>query len=212
MVTDISRLSRDVSILKVLERSGVSIISIEDAGKVVSKKRLRELIKAAEADGARIAKRAKEAMQKAKARGVLFGNRKNLSEAARRGSINNVVRADLKSKELADFLQNYPGWKELKHGDLVDLLNTSGPLNLVKASLPERKKWTYSSLRKPLLKAVEELAMRADLEAEDVAGRDFVENPSHGGLDNFGLARTSPDENELRLSEDFKSDPRFGAF
>ena len=211
VVTNISRLSRDASVLKDLERSGVQIVSIQDGGRVVGKKRLEALIGDAKVDGTNIALRAKEGLHRAKSKGVLLGNRTNLDEARRRGSINNVVRADTKTKELADFLDNQPGWKELKHGDLVKLLNTSGPLNLVKSKVPERKLWTYSSLRQPLLKAIEELDMRAELEVED-AKAGFLGNPAVRDFSNSGQAMSAIEERSIRLREDFKSHPRFGAF
>ena len=100
----------------------------------------------------------------------------------------------------------------MKHDDLVDLLNTSGPLNLIKASLPERKKWSYSSLRKPLLKAVEELTLRAELDDEEIADIGVDHVPAAGSSPTARPKLTEREEKALKLREDFKGDPRFGAF
>ena len=162
VVPNISRLSRDMSVLKEIERSGVAVISVQDGSRKLSRTRLRSLVQQAEVEGQNIADRARHAARIAKGRGVPLGNRTNLPVAQRRGTISNIVRADVKTKELADFLDVTPGWNKLKRQALVDLLNASGSLNLISERRSEREPWRISTLRKPLLKAIEELALRSE--------------------------------------------------
>lgn len=211
VVPSISRLGRDVAVIQSLEQSGVSVISIAEGGRKVTRATLRALVERAQSEVAIISRRTRESLQIAKARGVLLGNCTNLSAAQRRGSIQNVVRADIKVKELADFLEVTPGWNQLKHGELVDLLNASGRLNLVKESTPERKPWTYSSLRKPLLAAIKELALRREVDAEEIevgSDTDFPDKQSQSRP----AALLEAEVKAMKLEHDFEDDPRFGAF
>lgn len=47
-------------------------------------------------------------------------------------------------------------------------MNCSGPLNLISEKREERRPWTESSIRKPLKRAEEELAMRRVIEDEPI--------------------------------------------
>ena len=69
IITDISRLSRDPSILEELEKSKLTIVSISNGG-IVSKKTLRAAIDRARFEAAEISRRSTEALVKAKSRGV----------------------------------------------------------------------------------------------------------------------------------------------
>jgi DNA invertase Pin-like site-specific DNA recombinase len=212
VVPNVSRLSRDVAVLKEIERSGVAVISIQDGGRRLSKSAMRDLVRKAEVEGQDIAERAKRAARFAKSRGALLGNRTNLPVAQRRGCINNVVRADVKTKELADFLERTPGWHDLKRQELVDLLNTSGPLNLISEKRSERQPWRVSTLRKPLLKAVDELALRSeddDEDDDDDIVTTYDDDVVVASVSQDHLKIVSDGERRRQVEEDFKNHPNF---
>ena len=162
LVDQVDRLSRDLSILNEIDRKGIEIHSVS-TGRRVSKKDLRRQIKRAQQCANEIGANARLAHAERKARGVR--SRASISPSDRRsGSIANMVRADRKVKELADFLLLHPDWLSGKDRNLVDHLNEIGLLNLTSEKHDIRKSWTYQALRKPLKAARAHLEM---LEEDD---------------------------------------------
>ena len=212
VVPNISRLSRDMSILRELDLAGVKIISVLDGGRKVSKPILHAIIKKAELEGANIAKRTKDALAVAKSRGVILGNKSTLEAAQRRGSISNVVRSGIKIQELADFLEKNANWQDLSRLKLVDLLNASGPLNLISEKRLQREPWRISTLREPLAKAIKEIAARTredNYDLQDLAGAEILEVET---LSEPAYRPPKSEEEHQRMIEGIKDHPNFNKF
>lgn len=166
LVPSVDRLARHPNVFSEIIENNLQVISASD-GRRLSRKALQIRIERAQRERDLISRRARIGAERARSRGVKLGNTKNLRVAQRQGAISNVIRADRKVQELADFIQHSPGWEELTLSEKVNLLNSSGLLNLVSEKRNERKPWTDSSLRKPLKKAVAELDMRKQVTEDE---------------------------------------------
>jgi hypothetical protein len=89
LVVSIDRLSRSMKDLSLPEFSALEIISVKE-GKVGPRK-LRKLVKAAEATSANAARLAKEMIRSGIKKGRKRGNKTNLRDAQRSGAINNML-------------------------------------------------------------------------------------------------------------------------
>ena len=167
LVTSVDRLSRHPAVLEYIYKSNVPVISVAER-RHVGRKSLERLLLEAKRERDAIAFRARNGMAHAKKRGVKLGNRTNLDIAQRRGAISNSARADRKAQELADFIERTAGWEHMILRKKVELLNRSGPHNLISEKRDERRPWTESSIRKPLRRAEAELAFRREKEDEPV--------------------------------------------
>jgi hypothetical protein len=163
-----------------------------------------------------ISQRVREGAARAKSRGVKLGNRKNLKVAQRGGAVSNMVRADRKVQELADFIERTPGWNDLTLKEKVELLNSTGPLNLVSEKRGERKSWTESSVRKPLKKVAVELDLRNQM-ADQMRQIGPASSPGDGDFSQVSSSVTvdpdlSSDNANGPLELAYKNHPEFGKF
>tara|TARA_R100001369_G_scaffold89568_1_gene127356 strand:+ start:212 stop:1114 length:903 start_codon:yes stop_codon:yes gene_type:complete len=215
VVPSVDRLARHPDVLPEIVDNNLQVISVSD-GRRLSRRVLRGLIERARRERDLISRRASEGAARAKSRGVKLGNKKNLKVAQRNGAVSNMVRADRKVQELADFMEHTSGWEEMPLREKVDLLNRSGLLNLVSEKRGERQPWTIGSIRKPLKKAEAELDMRKQLDAQDKQG-------IHGFslADNQDVVVASSDRNDEGLLEGdltvpmdvaYEDHPGFGKF
>ena len=200
VVSRTDRLCRDISIVNELDSLGVRVISLE-TGKTLGKNEMRKQLRSAQDHVGKISDSALRSAEHSKSTGVALGNRTNLPLAQRRGSIANGLRTDKKSKELADFLENHPGWEQMTLKNLAETLNIRGVLNLKSEKHSVRKPWTVGSLRKPLGKAKDELTLRRELDAED-AFSSIAESSSV----------TKIDDRQAVLSSRYEDNPNFGIF
>ena len=177
---------------------------------------LERLADEAKRDRDEIAGRARNGMAQAKRRGVKLGNTTNLDVAQRNGAISNSIRSDRKVQELADFFEHTPGREKMTLTEKVELLNRSGPHNLISEKRDERRPWTMSSIRKPLKKAEAELEMRRELEDEEIvitphrAWASLQDEKS--GAQVSDAENTSPAEDDLPTSIAYKDHLGFGRF
>jgi DNA invertase Pin-like site-specific DNA recombinase len=170
--------------------ANLPVISVAERRRL-GKKALERLINRAQRERDLISQRVRAGAARAKARGVKLGNRTNLGLAQRNGAISNGARADRKAQELADFIEHAPGWEKMTLKERVELLNASGPHNLISEKRNERRSWTISSIRKPLNKAEAELELRRELEDEKIviAPNLILEASQDGNADGSKLER-----------------------
>lgn len=215
LVPSVDRLARHPNVFSEIIENNLQVISASD-GRRLSRKALQIRIERAQRERDLISRRARIGAERARSRGVKLGNTKNLRVAQRQGAISNVIRADRKVQELADFIQHSPDWEELTLSEKVNLLNSSGLLNLVSEKRNERKPWTDSSLRKPLKKAVAELDMRKQVtEDETFAASGF--SAGDGLTTNISACnRQHPDcftnDPNAPLEVAYRDHPDFGKF
>lgn len=215
LVPSVDRLARHPAVLEDIFESNVPVISIAERRRV-GRKSLERLLHDAQRDRDEIAGRARDGMARAKKRGVKLGNRSNLDVAQRKGAISNAARADRKAQELADFIERTPGWEKMTLREKVELVNRSGPHNLKSEKRDERRLWTESSIRKPLKRADEELALRKEMEEEPVviapnwAWDAFQKKPANDqGVD--AVHEVALDE-DTPVADAYKDHPGFGKF
>ena len=163
IVWSIDRLSRDLGVVEVIERARVCVISVKEGR--CDKKRLRALIKAAAEQSDEAAARAKGAAAASKVTGRGPGNRTNLNKVARTGTLNNMVRAGQKIRDLADVLEADPEMGHLTWRERANRLNAAGHLNRKSEARGEWIPWTAGSLRKPYRAALREIEDRKELDA-----------------------------------------------
>ncbi|PCH75201.1 MAG: hypothetical protein COC12_01615 [Rhodobacteraceae bacterium] len=216
LVPSVDRLARHLGVLQELFENDVPVISVAERRRV-GRKTLERLIGNAQRDHNEIARRAREGMARAKARGVKLGNPTNLDVAQRNGAISNIVRADRKTQELADFLKHTPGWEKMILRELVEIVNRSGPHNLVSEKRNERRPWTAGSIRKPLEKAKHEITRRREIESGDLTTvlewplLDFqvADDADHNQQ---AVSVADADEEYVPVSIAYKDHPGFGMF
>jgi DNA invertase Pin-like site-specific DNA recombinase len=165
LVVSIDRLSRSIKDLSLPEFSAAQIISVKE-GKVGPRK-LRKLVKAAEAMSANAARLAREMIRSGIKKGRKPGNKTNLKEAQRSGAINNMLRSQRKVLGLADYIAKNPSIAALSWSGRVEVLNSAGNFNLVSEVHGETRPWTIGSLRKPFTAALAEIQMHEDMDRED---------------------------------------------
>lgn len=215
LVPSVDRLARHPAVLEDIFESDVPVISIAERRRV-GRRSLERLLHEAQRERDEIAGRARDGMARAKKRGVKLGNRTNLPVAQRKGAISNSARADRKAQELADFIERKPGWEKMTLREKVELVNRSGPHNLISEKRDERRPWTESSIRKPLKRAEEELLLRKEMEDEPViiapnwswdASQDVPANDQ--GVD---AVREAALDKDTPVAEAYKDHPDFGKF
>lgn len=215
LVPSVDRLARHPGVLPEIIDNDLQVISVADRRRL-GQKALRGLVKRAQRERDVISQRAREGAARAKSRGVKLGNSKNLKVAQRNGAVSNMVRADRKVQELAEFIDRNSGWEELSMREKVDLLNRSGLHNLVSEKRGERRPWTASNIRKPLKKAEAEVDLRKQIDAQD-----RLVTPSFSFADNQDVVMASSDrDDEHFLLEDpavpidvaYEDHPGFGKF
>ncbi len=167
LIVSVDRLSRSMKDLSLPDLSAAEIISVKE-GKVGPRK-LKKLVKAAEAASADAARLSREMVKSSKTTGREPGNKTNLKEAQRRGAVNNMLRSQRKVQELADFIAQNPSISLLSWLGRVEALNSAGILNLVSEVHDEKQLWTMQSLRRPFKAALAEIEMREDMDREDAA-------------------------------------------
>lgn len=223
LVARLDRLSRDASVLKQLDVPGLHIHSVADGGRV-SKKKLREAIRRAQRQAEELSRRACKVHERNRGKSARAKQQQLSKSAQRDGAISNMLRADGKVQELADFLEVNPVWLSRPRQTLVNHLNEVGSWNLVSLRDQVRKPWTVAALRKPLAKALDELEFRSEVLTDDFAafpGSGDIQHvsgpaPAHVAIpeetlpdarDEIVGANNSSDE------ENFYADnPLFGAF
>lgn len=92
IISKLDRLARSVEFIARLMNSGVEFIACDNP--TANKLTVHILAAVAEAEREMIAKRTKECLAQAKARGVLLGNRRNLSDVQKKGAEQNAVQAN----------------------------------------------------------------------------------------------------------------------
>lgn len=215
LVPSVDRLARHPAVLQEIFESNIPVISITERRRV-GRKSLERLLYDAQRDRDEIAGRARDGMARARKRGVKLGNRTNLDVAQRKGAISNAARADRKAQELADFIERTPGWEKMTLRAKVEMLNRSGPLNLISEKRDERRPWTESSIRKPLARAEEELASRHEMDEEPIliapnwswdTSRDVpVNNPD------VDVVREAALDEDTPTADAYRDHPDFGKF
>lgn len=198
LVIKIDRFSRNVSILTDLDLSGVKIVSVAEGP--VGKKRLKSLIKSAHRESDEASRRSKEVLARKKAAGKSLGNPNIRSDAQQAGTVAVKLRKTVKLHDLSVFIEKHPEILDMTWQERVDLLNSSGHLNLGSVSKP----WGKNSLRKPFKEAVELLAL----------GRfPLVCSSSAGGPNNVlhvaaraGRAATPPSTSDSTMAEPAKAE------
>lgn len=215
LVPSVDRLARHPAVLEDIFESNVAVISIAERRRV-GRRSLERLLHEAQRDRDEIAGRARNGMARARKRGVKLGNRTNLPIAQRKGAISNAARADRKAQELADFIERTPGWDKMTLREKVELVNRSGPHNLISEKRDERRLWTDSSIRKPLKRAEEEILLRKEMEDEAIiiapnrawdASQDMPANDQGVDADlDQALGEGTP------VADAYKDHPDFGKF
>lgn len=215
LVPSVDRLARHPGVLPDLLEAGVPVVSVAERRRL-GRQALKTVIDRAQRERDLISQRVRQGAARARKRGIKLGNPTNLDTAQRNGAISNVARADRKVHELADFIEGTPGWDEMTLREKVELVNCSGPHNLVSEKRNERRPWTMSSIRKPLKRAEEELLLRKEMEDEPVTiapSWSWVEDVQEkaGSVANQDVCRSSSDDD---LSEEaaYKDLPGFGRF
>lgn len=215
LVPRVDRLARHPAVLSEILESGIPVMSIAERRRV-GRRSLERLLHNAQRDRDRIVGQAREGMARARKRGVKLGNRKNLDIAQRNGAISNVVRADRKATELADFIERTSGWDKLALREKVDLTNLSGPHNLISETRNERRPWTIGSIRKPLKRAEAELDLRRAMENDPY---DLSRSRNlHSSQDERESVNNGDSDREKDIKEQtptdvvYKDHPGFGKF
>lgn len=211
VIPSADRLGRHSGVLKDIFDASIPVISIAE-GRRLGKQSLEKLLNQAMAERDAIARRAREGMARSKARGTKMGNPTNLHEAQRRGAISNGVRADQKVKELADFIDTRADWEKLTLREKVELLNKTGPKNLISEQRRERRDWTTGSLRKPLKRAEELLDFNKALERDPDGDRAFVSGARASYHRAHTSGRNTRSREQIEMDEFYKDDPLYGSF
>lgn len=215
LVPSVDRLARHPAVLEDIFESNVPVISIAERRRV-GRKSLERLLHEAQRDRDEIAGRARAGMARARKRGVKLGNRTNLLAAQRKGAISNAARADRKSQELADFIERTPGWEKMTLREKVELVNRSGPHNLISGKRDERRLWTESSIRKPLKRAEEELLLRKEMEDEpNIIAPSWAWDTSHDMLVNdqgVDTVHEAAQDKDTPVADAYRDHPDFAKF
>ncbi len=204
LITDPSRLSRNLHALQDLDLSGIKIINVT-TGRSLGLRHLRKEVADRAATVGNIQNGSAAGVRSAKRRGAYPGNRTNLRAAQRRGSIENAVRADEKIRRLADALEKISDWEMLPRKVLVEQLNASGSRNVLRTDEPAGEPWRLSTLRQPLKKAVEELSFRRELEEHEDAALSFPVAPGQTDADRHPDAVVAPDQDENSATDEDRS-------
>lgn len=211
----VDRLASHPAVLKDIFESNLPVISIVERRRV-GRKSLERLLIEAQRQRDKIAGRARDGMARSKKRGAKLGNRKNFDVAQRNGAVANSARADRKTQELADFIERIPGWDQMTLGEKLELVNRAGPHNLVSEKRSEHRAWTMGSIRKPLKRAEEEVALRKELANEPVV---LAPNWSWDSADERPLVRKEADaivddaaDERMSLADAYRHNPDFGRF
>ncbi len=215
IVPSVDRLARHPGVLPDLLEALIPVISVAD-GRRLGRRALERLIERAQRERDLMSQRARQGAARARKRGIKLGNNTNLDRAQRNGAISNVARADRKTQELADFIERTPGWEKMTLRERVEKLNRSGPHNLISEKRDERRPWTEGSIRKPLKRAEEELALRKEMEEEPVdiapnwAWDSSLERPADDQVVD-GVRDAASDEG-MTVADAYKDHPDFGKF
>lgn len=163
VVTAIDRLSRDTRSLKVLGLDDIHILTTS-SNRRVGKRRLRELVRAAQGEIAELSAHGQASQRSAKR------TRSNLRPEDRRaGALGNLDRVDEKIQSLIEQIQKHPNLLAMSWPQRVDHLNGQNALNLLSRKPQTRKPWTTGSLRKPFKRALEEMRIQAEIDDLDIA-------------------------------------------
>jgi DNA invertase Pin-like site-specific DNA recombinase len=142
IVSDISRLSRDIGVVDDVLKLGVQIISATEG--YLDAATLAARIAKAAAHGANISATTKLGMQALKQQGKVYGNPRNLPAAQKKGAESNKLRRVAKVREIVDALKNQPAGTEMTASQVVELLNRLG----IRSG--RDKEWTLEAVRRPL--------------------------------------------------------------
>ncbi len=195
LVARLDRLARDASTLRHLDGHGLEIYSVADNGRV-ARKQLHSAIRKAQREAEGISRRAQKTWRQAATHGRFRKIPGPSKEQRRSGAIANMLRAERKVNDLADFLERNPDWSQARPKGLAEHLNGLGLWNLVSERDDIRKPWTEDSLRKPLKRARELLAVRA----EDADDDDFFR-----GFDHVELTDQAPQTESVPSRPDMEA-------
>jgi DNA invertase Pin-like site-specific DNA recombinase len=144
LVSGLDRISRNTSVLETLINDRALPIISARAGEKAGKAVILTEMTSAQAVRERISTTTKDALRKLKAQGTPLGNRKNLSEAAIKGAEANSEKADKLVQQLA------PEVMKLREKGHATKAAIAKGLNDMGFRTPRGKKWTASTIRRPL--------------------------------------------------------------
>jgi len=165
LVWDVSRLTRsERSALQLMKDPAFVLISAsEDIPKDPAS--LAAIAARAEYHQNTISETTKKGLVRARARGKVLGNTRNLEEARRRGVARNVAKKDEVVAQIADALETLDTKAPHTARQIADLLNRRG------LRTRTGREWTISALRRPLRSAHELLLERKKLSRHPLFGR-----------------------------------------
>jgi DNA invertase Pin-like site-specific DNA recombinase len=146
IVAKLDRLSRDVAFISGLMAQRVPFI-VADLGADADPFMLHLYAALAEKERSLIATRTRAALQAAKARGVVLGNRTNLAEAGQRGVEARVAEAERRARNVL------PVIREAKAGGARSLREIAAALNARGLETPRGARWSPMAIKRVLERA-----------------------------------------------------------
>jgi DNA invertase Pin-like site-specific DNA recombinase len=147
LIVALDRLSRDTrEIERLVFDSGVETVVVQESPDRVIDLRVRAARVKKETE--LLKERVKRGVQRARDRGVVFGNRKNLTEAQKKGAQANRDAAILLQREVAKTISGIPGNQNMSGSEIARQLNQLG------YRTSRGKEWTDQNLRR-LLRAID---------------------------------------------------------
>lgn len=143
VITELDRLSRDSREIELVARSGIHLLAIKDSAEIIG----------VQLEAARVQKRTellkdrlKKGIRRAKERGVVFGNPKNLPEAQKKGAKATRKAAMVRQRELAPIVAS------IREAGAVSGAELTRQLNLLGNRTARGMEWTEQNLRRVLRK------------------------------------------------------------
>jgi DNA invertase Pin-like site-specific DNA recombinase len=147
LITSLDRLSRESSDLEVLlDDPKLTIIDLDGfpaAGPLVLARDAGRIARVEE-ETKMLSERTRLGIQRAKQRGVAFGNRKNLREAQLKGADSNRMTAQKRMAELSPIIESIRSSGASSGKEIADRLNQRG------LRTPRGQPWTEANLRRVL--------------------------------------------------------------
>lgn len=163
-VSSIDRFSRDVSVMSIPGMDRIWVWSIDDK-RFFQGEELRRAILKAQRQSEKKSLRITEGMAASKAKGAVFGNQKNLDEAAYEGSLERILHADEKAARLAAIRAEHPAPEEMSWAGRAAELNRLGFLNRKSKHHTLGRFWTRDALRPVWERASRLIAEQEELQA-----------------------------------------------
>lgn len=123
IVTDVSRLGRDVSVADLVEKAGVRILAI-DVARVLTYRELRQRLEKAQEFVERLRAGTRNALDRARRCGTKLGN-PQLAKARYRAAIRRVSQSQERTEEIYYALKKLPGFERMPAAKLANHLNAT---------------------------------------------------------------------------------------